>query len=208
MFCNFGCVFCLKFVMNFKTAVALWQETQSGTPDIETLSSITNQQHVNIVLPTTVNLNAEKKAFGCLSMILFIYPIVCLLLTDCWCYLWDVYECWTIIQRLFQINWVSQYGGVMSARTWMYVWWLCVCVCLVVAHDGADPAVVAAHTGVDAGVSVHGAVITPGHHSLQLTITHQRTTRVSLQTQTEDKQQWSESVHGSFYHQSVKNSRW
>lgn len=54
-------------------------------------------------------------------------------------------------------------------------------MCLVVAHGGADPAVVTAHTGVDAGVSLHGTVITPGHHSLQLTITHQRTTRVSLQ---------------------------
>lgn len=60
-----------------------------------------------------------------------------------------------------------------------------VCVCLVVAHGGADPAVEAAHTGVDAGVSLHGAVITPGHDSLQLTVAHQRTTRVSLQTHTE-----------------------
>jgi len=51
----------------------------------------------------------------------------------------------------------------------------------VVAHGGADPAVVAAHAGVDAGVTLHGAVVTPGHNSLQLTVTHQRTARVSLQ---------------------------
>lgn len=76
---------------------------------------------------------------------------------------------------------------------------VCVCVCLVVAHDSTDPAVVAAHSGIDAGVSFHGAVITPGHHSLQLTITHQRTTRVSLHTQTEEEQQWSESVYFTFY---------
>lgn len=55
-------------------------------------------------------------------------------------------------------------------------------VCSVVAHDSADPAVVAAHASVDAGVSLHGAVVTPGHHSLQLTATHQRTARVALQT--------------------------
>lgn len=60
--------------------------------------------------------------------------------------------------------------------------------CSVVAHDIADPAVVAAHTGIDAGVSLHGAVITPRHHTLKLTVTHQRTARVSLQTHTEDEQ--------------------
>ena len=54
-------------------------KTLSDTQDTETLSSNINQQHVNIVLPTTVNLNTEKNAFGCLSMILFIYPIVCCL---------------------------------------------------------------------------------------------------------------------------------
>lgn len=52
----------------------------------------------------------------------------------------------------------------------------------VVAHDSGDPAVVAAHTGIDAGVSRHGAVIAPGHDSLQLTVAYQRTARVSLQT--------------------------
>lgn len=57
---------------------------------------------------------------------------------------------------------------------------------LVVSHDGADPAVVAAHTGVDTGVPLHGAIVTPGHHTLQLSITHQRTTGVSLQTQAEE----------------------
>lgn len=56
-------------------------------------------------------------------------------------------------------------------------------VCSVVAHDSADPAVVAAHPGIDAGVSLHGTVITPGHNSLQLTVTHQRTARGPLQTQ-------------------------
>lgn len=61
-------------------------------------------------------------------------------------------------------------------------------VCLVVSHGGADPVVVAANTSEDAGVSLHGAVITPGHNSLQLTITHQGTTRVSLHTQAEKEQ--------------------
>lgn len=60
-------------------------------------------------------------------------------------------------------------------------------VSLVAAHHGADPVVVAAHTGVDAGVSLHGAVITPGHDSLQLAVTHQRTTGVSLQTKKKNK---------------------
>lgn len=53
----------------------------------------------------------------------------------------------------------------------------------VVAHGGVDPAVVAAHTGVDAGVSLHGTVITPGDNSLQLTAAHQRTTGVTLQAE-------------------------
>lgn len=57
---------------------------------------------------------------------------------------------------------------------------VCSCICLIVAHDAADPAVVAANTGVDAGVSLHGTVVTPGHDSLQLTVADQRTTRVSL----------------------------
>lgn len=66
----------------------------------------------------------------------------------------------------------------------VYIW---VIVCLVVVHDSADPAVVAAHPGIDAGVSLHGTVITPGHNSLQLTVTDQRTARVSLQTQRNDE---------------------
>ena len=61
------------------------------------------------------------------------------------------------------------------------------CVSSVVAHNIADPAVVVAHSGVDAGVSLHGAVITPGHDPLQLTTTHQRTSRVPLQTHTHKK---------------------
>ena len=140
----------------------------------------------------------------------------CLLLTD-YCietlFMRYAYELWTIIQS-FQINWVSECSGVMSAHTWICVWWLCmcVCVCLVAAHDGTDPAVVAAHTGVDTWVSLHSAVITPGNHSLQLTITHQRTTGVSLQTQTESGQQWSESVCGVLlswqWAQSLKNNIW
>ena len=60
------------------------------------------------------------------------------------------------------------------------------CAHLIAAHDAADPVVVAAHTGIDAGVSRHGTFITPGHDSLQLAITHQRTTGVSLQTQAEE----------------------
>lgn len=57
---------------------------------------------------------------------------------------------------------------------------------LVVPHGGADPAVVAANTSEDAGVSLHGAVITPGNNSLQLTVTHQGAARVTLQTQAEE----------------------
>lgn len=52
----------------------------------------------------------------------------------------------------------------------------------IVPHGGADPAVVAAYASVHARVSLHGAVISPGHDSLQLTAAHQGATRVSLQT--------------------------
>lgn len=52
-----------------------------------------------------------------------------------------------------------------------------------VAHHGvADPAVVAADASVHAGVSLHGAVVPPGHDSLQLTAAHQGAAGVSLQT--------------------------
>lgn len=51
---------------------------------------------------------------------------------------------------------------------------------LVVSHGGADPAVVAANAGIDAGVSLHGAVVAPGNDSLQLTAAHQRATGVPL----------------------------
>lgn len=54
------------------------------------------------------------------------------------------------------------------------------CACLVALHDAADPAVVAAHPGVDAGVSPHGTVVTPGHHPLQDAVTHQGATGVTL----------------------------
>lgn len=79
----------------------------------------------------------------------------------------------------------TECGVSLHVGLWLTRGFMADCMRLVVAHDGADPAVVAAHTGVDAGVSLHGAVITPGHDSLQLTITHQRSTRVSLQTQAE-----------------------
>lgn len=52
----------------------------------------------------------------------------------------------------------------------------------VVPHGGADPAVVAAYTSVHTRVSLHGAVVSPGHDSLQLTTAHQGATGVSLQT--------------------------
>lgn len=54
-------------------------------------------------------------------------------------------------------------------------------VSLVVSHSGADPAVVTANTSEDAGVSLHGALVTPGHNSLQLTTAHQGATGISLQ---------------------------
>lgn len=52
---------------------------------------------------------------------------------------------------------------------------------LVVSHGGADPAVVAADAGEDAGVSLHGAVVAPGNDPLQLPATHQRAPGVPLQ---------------------------
>lgn len=55
------------------------------------------------------------------------------------------------------------------------------CVHSVVSHGVADPAVVAANAGIDAGMSLHGAVVAPGNHSLQLTAAHQRATRIPLQ---------------------------
>lgn len=54
---------------------------------------------------------------------------------------------------------------------------------LVVCHGGADPAVVAADAGEDAGVSWHGAVVAPGDDPLQLTAAHQRAAGVPLQAQ-------------------------
>lgn len=54
----------------------------------------------------------------------------------------------------------------------------------VAPHGVADPAVVAADASVHAGVSLHGAVVPPGHHSLQLTAAHQGATGVSLQKHT------------------------
>lgn len=51
----------------------------------------------------------------------------------------------------------------------------------VVSHGSADPAVVAANAGKDAGVSLHGAVVAPGNDSLQLTAAHQRAARIPLQ---------------------------
>lgn len=54
---------------------------------------------------------------------------------------------------------------------------------LVVCHGGADPAVVAADAGEDAGVSWHGAVVAPGDDPLQLTAADQRAAGVPLQAQ-------------------------
>lgn len=54
---------------------------------------------------------------------------------------------------------------------------------LIVSHGGADPAVVAADAGEDAGVSLHGAVVAPGNDPLQLTAAHQRAAGVPLQAQ-------------------------
>lgn len=54
---------------------------------------------------------------------------------------------------------------------------------LVVSHGGADPAVVAADAGEDAGVSLHGAVVAPGNDPLQLAAAHQGAAGVPLQAQ-------------------------
>ena len=59
-----------------------------------------------------------------------------------------------------------------------------VCVCLVVAQHIADPDVVLANAGVETRVSLLGTLVTPGHHTLQLTITHQGATRITLRTLT------------------------
>lgn len=53
---------------------------------------------------------------------------------------------------------------------------------LVAAHDAADPADVAAHAGINSGVSIHDAVSRNGHDSLQLAVTHQRSANIYLQT--------------------------
>lgn len=55
------------------------------------------------------------------------------------------------------------------------------CVHSVASHGAADPAVVAADAGEDAGVSLHGAVVAPGNDSLQLTAAHQGAAGVPLQ---------------------------
>lgn len=46
--------------------------------------------------------------------------------------------------------------------------------------DVADPAVVDADLGVDAGPVLLGAAFPPGHHALQLTVAHHGATRVHL----------------------------
>ena len=51
---------------------------------------------------------------------------------------------------------------------------------LVAVHDTLDPAVVAAHAGVDTGVAHHSTLIAPGDHTLQLATAHQRSARVTL----------------------------
>lgn len=64
-----------------------------------------------------------------------------------------------------------------------------------VAHHGvADPAVVAADASVHAGVSLHGAVVSPRHDSLQLTAAHQGAAGVSLQTHTGQRRRRVHSV--------------
>ena len=51
---------------------------------------------------------------------------------------------------------------------------------LVGGHGVANPGVVVADLGVDSGLVPLGAAITPGHHTLQLTVAHHGATRVSL----------------------------
>lgn len=110
--------------------------------------------------------------------------VQCFVFTECYAwtrYLWDVCE-WHNDAKAVLNKRAREYVVSVSARVYE-----CMgdCVYLIAAHDAADPVVVLAHTGVDAGVSRHGTLITPGHDSLQLTVTHQRTTGVSLQTQAE-----------------------
>lgn len=47
-------------------------------------------------------------------------------------------------------------------------------------HDVADPAVVDADLGVDAGLVLLGAACPPGHHALQLAVAHHGATGVHL----------------------------
>ena len=47
-------------------------------------------------------------------------------------------------------------------------------------HGVANPGVVVADLGVHSGLVPLGAAITPGHHSLQLTVAHHGASRVSL----------------------------
>jgi len=53
-------------------------------------------------------------------------------------------------------------------------------VTLVGGHGAADPAVVVADLGVDSRLVPLGAAITPGHHTLQLTVAHHGATGVTL----------------------------
>lgn len=51
---------------------------------------------------------------------------------------------------------------------------------LVGGHGAANPGVVVADLGVDTRLVPLGTAITPGHHTLQLTVAHHGATRVSL----------------------------
>lgn len=51
---------------------------------------------------------------------------------------------------------------------------------LIAAHGVPDPGIVVAYFGVDTRLILESAAITPGHDSLQLTVTHDWSTRISL----------------------------
>ncbi len=51
---------------------------------------------------------------------------------------------------------------------------------LVGSHGAGNPGVVSADPDIDSRPVPLGTAITPGHHTLQLTVAHHRATRVSL----------------------------
>lgn len=106
-------------------------------------------------------------------MLMYIYIQLC----NCWLQLYIVIQPLADIYKMY-MNALDVQKQLHCANVSLHI---NVFVSLVVSHSGAYPAVVATNTSEDAGVSLHGALVTPGHNSLQLTTAHQGATGISLQ---------------------------